>query len=94
MAARSERQCVKGAGDGEKVTGRTTYLEHGAHIGHARRARLREQVPTRDARAIADQRIQTTLVLLRVCDAVNHASVSHARAGTQDGHAVGSQVKW
>ena len=28
VAARSERQCVEGAGDGEKGMGRTTYLEH------------------------------------------------------------------
>jgi hypothetical protein len=31
MAARSERQCVEGAGDGEKGMGRTTYIEHVAH---------------------------------------------------------------
>ncbi len=37
MAARSERQCVEGAGDGEKVTGRTTYQEHAAHVGHGAR---------------------------------------------------------
>ena len=34
MAARSERQCVEGAGDGEKGMGRTTYEEHAAHVGH------------------------------------------------------------
>ncbi len=37
MAARSERQCVEGAGDGEKGMGRTTYQEHVAHAGHGAR---------------------------------------------------------
>ena len=37
MAARSERQCVEGAGDGEKGIGRTTYIEHVAHVGHGAR---------------------------------------------------------
>ena len=89
MAARSERQCVEGAGDGEKVTGRNTYKKHLPHGRHARRAR-RGQLGLVDS---SHQHNQTSLVALRVCDAVNHASVSHARAGTQDGHAVGSQVK-
>jgi hypothetical protein len=37
MAARSERQRVEGAGDGEKGMGRTTYPEHVAHVGHGAR---------------------------------------------------------
>ena len=37
MAARSERQRVEGAGDGEEGMGRTTYQEHVAHIGHRAR---------------------------------------------------------
>ena len=37
VAARSERQCVEGAGDGEKGMGRTTYLEHVPHVRHGAR---------------------------------------------------------